>query len=402
VKWDSVERYAAPMHLKNMDQDVSRRLTLQPRPSLCLIVIINALGLFLTTFATEATARASPQDKAVDAYVRGEISKSHITGLGLAVIRHGRIEKLSAYGFANVELSVPLKPTTRLQIASMTIEFTSVALMMLVEAGKVGLDDRIGAYLDNLPESWQGITIRRLLNHTTGLPDYVNKASESLADTPDEAIKLLRDRPMEFASGTEWSYNQTNYMLLQLLIEKLSGQSFEQFCEARMFAPLHLTSAVYGGTAVIPNRASLYTKVRIGSDPPEILDPMEDYIFRMQPMSYSGGGLNISVEDFARWLIALLDGRLISKASLDELWQPTTLTNGTKVDMYGLGWWLAPQSSHPAVGGNGGGRSSFFYYPKDDLAVIVLTNLIGSDAPTLVDGVAHYYFAGQDLNRGGK
>jgi len=170
----------------------------------------------------------------VDSYLHDEIAKRHIPGLALAVIRHGRIEKLSTYGYANAEFSVLVGRSTRFQVASITKEFTSVALMMLVEAGQVKLDDPIGAHLDNLPESWWGLTIRQLLNHTTGLPDIINKASESLADTPDEAIKLLRDKPMEFAPGSQWSYNQTNYLLLQLLIERLSGMSFEKFCSASL------------------------------------------------------------------------------------------------------------------------------------------------------------------------
>jgi len=196
---------------------------------------------------------------------------------------------------------------------------------------------------------------------------------------------------MEFAPGSQWSYNQTNYLLLQLLIERLSGMSFEKFCSERLFSPLHLTSPVFGGAVFIPDRASLYTKVRIGTDPPQTLDQMEDYIFKVTPMGDSAGGLNISIEDFSRWLIALLDGKLISRASLEELWEPTRLNNDTTVDMYGLGWWLVPQLPHPAVGGNGGGRSSFFVYRKNDLAVIVLTNLIGSDTPSIVDGVAKKY-----------
>lgn len=337
-----------------------------------------------------ATA-ASVADKAVDAYVHDEMAKRHIPGLALAVIRHGRVEKMTSYGYANAEFSVPVRLTTRFQIASMTKEFTSVGLMMLVEAGQLKLEDHIGSYLDNLPPTWREITIRRLLNHTSGVPDVIDKASEALADTPQDAIKLLGNKPMEFVPGSQWAYNQTNYMLLQMLIEKLSGQSFEQFCEARLFAPLKLSSPRFG-YQVIPNRASLYTSVVVGADPPKILDQIEPYSpAKPVPMLESAGGLNISLDDFSHWLIALLDGKVISRASLDELWTPAKLNNGTSVDMYGLGWWLALQAPHPAVGGNGGGRASFFAYRKDDLAVIVLTNLVGSDPPSIVDGVAKIY-----------
>jgi CubicO group peptidase (beta-lactamase class C family) len=335
---------------------------------------------------------ASEADKAVDAYVHNEMAQRHIPGLALAIIRRGRVQKMTTYGYANAEFSVPVRLTTRFQVASITKEFASVGLMMLVEAGQVKLEDHIGTYLDNLPASWRDLTIRRLLNHTSGLPDIINKASEALADTPQDALTLLRDKPMDFAPGSRWAYNQTNYMLLQMLIEKLSGQSFEQFCEKRLFAPLNLSSPTFG-FQIISNRASLYTSVVIGSDPPKVLDHVEPYSARPVAMLDSAGGLNISIEDFAHWLIALLDGRVVSKASLDELWTPATLNDGTSVDLYGLGWWLALQSPHPAVGGNGGGRASFFAYPEDDLAVIVLTNLIGSDPPSIVDGIAKKYLS---------
>jgi CubicO group peptidase (beta-lactamase class C family) len=344
-------------------------------------------GLLMGSFAT----RASTADNLVDRYVRNEMAKRHIPGVALAVISHGRVEKTATYGFANAEFSVPVRLDTRFPIASITKEFTSVGLMMLVESGQVKLDDQIGSYLDNLPPSWREVSIRRLLNHTSGLPDVIDAASEALADIAGDAINLLRDKPLAFAPGSRWSYNQTNYMLLQMLIEKVSGRHFGQFCEERLFAPLKLGSPQFG-FQVIRNRASLYTSVVVGSDPPIVLEHIEPYSpSKPAAMLDSAGGLNISIEDFSRWLIAVLDGKLISKDSLDELWTPAKLNDGTSVNMYGLGWWLALQSPHPAVGGNGGGRAAFFVYRKDELAVIVLTNLIGSDPPSMVAGIAEKY-----------
>jgi len=324
------------------------------------------------------------------------MTKRRIPGLALAVIRRGRIEKITSYGYANAEFSVPVTSSTLFQVASITKEFTSVGVMELVEAGELKLDDRIGAYLDNLPVKWRDVTIRQLLNHTSGLPDIINKASESLAETPDEALQLLRDKPLDFATGSQWAYNQTNYMLLQLLIEKVSGLSFEQFCKARLFAPLQLSSPTFGGQVIINQRASIYTAVVVGADPPKVLDRLEIYNAKMIPMLYSAGGLNIPIEDFAHWIVALLNGKLISTASLEDLWTPARLNDGHTFDSYGLGWWLALQSPHPAVGGNGGGRASFFAYQKDGLVVIVLTNLLGSNPQSLVDAIGHQYLTPSD------
>jgi len=340
---------------------------------------------------SHSTVAGKALERSVDAYVRDEMTKRRIPGLALAVIRRGRIEKVTSYGYANAEFSVPVTSGTLFQVASITKEFTSVGVLELVEAGKLKLDDRIGAYLYNLPAKWQDVTIRQLLNHTSGLPDIINKTSESLADTPDEALQLLWDKPLDFATGSQWAYNQTNYMLLQLLIEKVSGLSFERFCEARLFAPLQLSSPTFGGQVIIKQRASLYTAVVVGADPPKVLDRPEIYNAKMIPMLYSAGGLNISIEDFAHWIVALLEGKLIGKTSLEALWTSARLSDGHTFDSYGMGWWLSLQSPHPAVGGNGGGRASFFYYQKDGLVVIVLTNLLGSNPESLVDGIAHQY-----------
>jgi CubicO group peptidase (beta-lactamase class C family) len=271
------------------------------------------------------------------------------------------------------------------------VERRSVGRATEVVAGAIDGHRRyppIGVYLENLPSLWREVTIRRLLNHTSGLPDIINTASEALADTPEKAINLLRNKPMEFSPGSRWAYNQTNYMLLQMLIEKMSGRSFRVFCEERLFTPIKLSSPQFG-FQVIRNRSSLYTSVVVGSDPPLVLDQIEPYSpTKPAAMLDSAGGLNISIEDFSRWIIALLDGKILSRSSLDELWAPARLNDGTSVDIYGLGWWLALQPTHPAVGGNGGGRAAFFVYPKDDLAVIVMRYVLNLEGRRVLSGSA--------------
>jgi len=264
--------------------------------------------------------------------------------------------------------------------------------MTLVEAGQVRLDDHIGAYLNNLPANWREITIRQLLGHTSGLPDVIDGASEPLAATPEEALRLLEAKPMDFVPGSKWAYNQTNYLLLSLMIEKVSGEPFEKFCKMRLFAPLNLTTPSFGLQRVIEHRASLYTDIIPNSGPPpKHLDHLELSTGKMVPMLYSAGGLNISIEDFAHWLIAVLDGKIISRASLETLWTPAPLSDGSRFENYGLGWWLVPRGSHPEAGGNGGARAAFAVYRQDDLAVVVVTNLQGSEATSLVEGVAKKY-----------
>lgn len=169
----------------------------------------------------------SAQQPAVDSLIRAEMARKLIPGMALAVIRDGAVVKAAGYGLASVELGVPATPATLFQIASATKNVTGVAVMQLVGAGQIRLDDPIGAHLTGLPERWRPVTIRQLASHTSGLPDVVLD-SETGAFMPgplDSVLMRLAAMPVEPA-GTKWSYNQTNYLLLGMLIEKHTGLSF--------------------------------------------------------------------------------------------------------------------------------------------------------------------------------
>jgi len=176
------------------------------------------------------TVAGPARDGSVDAYVRGEMAKRRIPGLALAVIQHGHIETISSYGRADLAFDIPVTSSTLFNVAPISKAFTAVNLMTLIESGRLRLDDHVGAYLDQLPPSRQDVTIRQLLNHTSGLPDIaVNQyTTDTVANSPQEAIQALRDRPMDFVPGGQYRYNQSSYMLLGLLIEKLSGQPYSK------------------------------------------------------------------------------------------------------------------------------------------------------------------------------
>ena len=352
-------------------------------------------------FADRAWAQEASDS--VDAYLRREISTRRIPGLSVAVIRNGRVEKLAAYGVASLEFGVSATPSTLFNVASITKAFTAVAVMMQVEAGKLTLDDSIGHHLDSLPAAWRSVTVRQLLNNTSGLPDLSDNpyTAHSIAKTVPEAFRLLGDRPVEFSAGSKWSYNQTNYMLLGMLIEKLTGLPFDRYCVGRFFEPVGSQSAAFGDArTVIPSRATGYTMFRLDPAPPRRLDRPEVLYYESEPLTYAGGGLNVSVTGFAAWLVALEGGRFVTRRSLGEIWNPAKLANGDIYNRpqtssvwtaYGLGWVLIPRSAHQAVGGTGGLRAAFFIYPDDHLAVVILTNLQGAGPESLVEGVAKFY-----------
>lgn len=365
------------------------------RRALCLALVSSLMS----------TARAvdTSLDHRVDDYVRAEMSQRKVPGAALVVIRDARIERIASYGVANIELAVPVSPQTLFHVASISKAFTAVGVMVLVEDRKLALDDRIGTHLEGLPASWQRVKVRQLLNHTSGLPDIMIDAEvslETVADSAGDALEILRTRPVDFEPGTQWRYNQTNYLLASLLIQKLSGLPFEQFCAVRLFAPVKLTGPVFAdGRAVVANRATLYTVLDF-SPAAASLDHLNVLDYRMAPIVYPAGGLNISASDFGSWLLALMRGQLISEASLRELWKPAVLNDGSVVDSLpfpkpwrnsGLGWLMNLQAAHPVIGATGGSRAAVAIFPTHHLAVVVLTNLEGSQPDSITTGVAELY-----------
>lgn len=376
-------------------------------PSRSVAFLASVMATFVLAGGIR-TASADASGKATDDYLRHQMAERHIVGMAVAVIQHGKVRKIGTYGQASREFSLPVRTSTPFSVASISKSFTAVAIMMLVEAGKLRLDDRIGSYLSDLPPGWHGITVRQLLSHTSGVPDVAvdDYGTSAIAETPAEMMKVLGNRPADFSPGSTYRYNQTNYVLLGMLIERVSGKPYEEFCAQLLFAPIRLRTPVFGDArTIVSERATTYTPFRYGGPRPVPLGHAEVLNAEMPAMTYPGGGLNISIADFADWLAALLGGKLISEESLKAIWAPTTLVDGSIFQRppgsslwrgYGLGWVLGLEEPHPFAGGTGGIRASFFVYPKDDLAVIVLTNTQGSRPESLVEGVAQRYFARSD------
>ncbi len=207
----------------------------------------------------------------VDSYVAAEMTREHIPGLALGVYREGRIIKAQGYGLSNVELNVVVKPESIFQSGSMGKQFTATAVMMLVEEGKVGLDDSITKYFPEAPASWQPIKGRNLLSHTSGLAEYESDEKTKpggpinlRADyTEDELVKVIETFPLDFQPGEKWAYRNTNYVLLGVLIHKVTGEFYGDFLQERIFKPLGMTSTrIISEADIIPNRAAGYRLVK--------------------------------------------------------------------------------------------------------------------------------------------
>lgn len=360
----------------------------------CLVLVASS-GLAQTIDTARALA-----DK-VDEYIEAEMRRQHIPGLSLAVVHGGKVVKTKGYGLANIELNVHATPNTVYQLQSITKSFVASGILLLVEDGKLGLDDRITSYLGGLPQTWSGVTVRHLLTHTSGIPNFVSDqgsgkeivAFAQKASSSEEIIGWAAGRPLRFVPGEARRYSNTGYHLLGMIIEKVSGKPWGQFLQERIFAPLDMTSTrVYSALDLIPNRASGY--IRFGSVPQNGL--------WMTPaiMESAAGGLVSTVQDMARWEIALEAARILKPSTLARMEEPIKLTNGSIVQgsdgtRYGLGWELQTYEGHRIVGHGGdhvtGFTANFSRFTDDKLAVIVLTNLMPSDIGGITRRVAGFY-----------
>ena len=182
--------------------------------------------------------RADP----IDDYVAGELAKHHVPGIAIAVVKDGKPVKVKGYGLADVEHGVPVTADTVFQLASVTKQFTAAAVMLLVEDGKLSLEDAVSKHVDDLPEAWRKVTVRQLLNHTSGIPNYTSSPDYermSFDDVkPEDVFKLVRDKPLEFEPGARHAYSNTGYYLLGMVIGHAGGKPYGQFVAERIFRPL--------------------------------------------------------------------------------------------------------------------------------------------------------------------
>jgi len=331
------------------------------------------------------------QADSIDVFVQKQMQQRKIPGLQLAIVRNGKVVKTGNYGWANLQDSIPVSDRTVFNINSITKAFVGVAILQLAEMGKLSLSAPVATYLTDLPEAWRAVTIQQLLSHTSGIPDVVDE-EEAVLITPtlEEAWEKVVAMPMDFKPGERFLYNQTNYLLLGQIINKLSGMSFQEFITKEQLQKVGMPYTIrsgFGATKdIVPHVAAGYT-YRQGR--------LSNMFFAFPPALQTGAGMSATAKEMAHWLIALQSQQLLKmKASLDSLWKPALLNNGKtggfsqQLNGYAAGWPIAGRADHPAAGAVGGGRSAVFVYPNDHLSIIVLTNLMGSNPDAFIDELA--------------
>ena len=358
-------------------------------------VLFAAISLGMThgLLAQSATELSPDQRQSIDSFVAKEMAGQRVPGLAVGIYSRGQVLLAKGYGLANVELNVPVKPETIFQSGSVGKQFVSAAIMMLVEEGKVSLDDSVTKYFPDAPASWKKILIKNLLSHTSGLSEYESSDRTGpkgpfylrLDFSEEELAKKIEEMPIEWAAGEKWGYRNTNYVLLGIIIHKITGQHYAEFLAERIFKPLGMTSTrLISDRDIIPNRSAGYEIDAKGElKNQDWVSPTFD--------STADGALYFNVLDLAKWDEALYGTKLLKQTSLDRIWTVYPLNDGKPNPAgYGFAWMMGDQGGHKRIEHGGawqGFTCNISRYPNDGLTVVVLTNLDAGHANPAV--IAH-------------
>jgi N-acyl-D-amino-acid deacylase len=328
--------------------------------------------------------RSEEPSKRVDSFVQAEMTRQRIPGVAVGIVRKGTVVKSAGYGLANVEHEVKVTPATIFQSGSVGKQFTAAVVMLLVEDGKLSLDDPLTKFFADGPPQWQKITVRHLLTHTSGIPDYTGGTIDYRRDyTEEELVQFAQALKLEFPPGARWNYSNTGYVLLGALVRKASGQFYGDILRERVFAPLAMrTARVISEEDIVANRAGGYRLVR------DVLKNQAWVAPRLN--TTADGSLYLSLEDMLAWDAGIRAGRVLKPESWTRVFTPASLNSG-KTYPYGFGWSVEPFAGHRAQRHGGswqGFQTHIARFPDDDLTIVVLANLAQANPERISDGIA--------------
>ncbi|MEM8999042.1 MAG: serine hydrolase domain-containing protein [Bacteroidota bacterium] len=338
------------------------------------------------------------------AELKQEIQKEKIPGCGIAVIKNGKTLISEAIGLADFAFSVPVDSSTIFSINSLSKIFAGTAIMQLVDDAEMHLSDPISAYLDDLPPKWQEITIRQLLSHTSGLPDIEDLENGGLIGGKGEkfAWQTVKKENIRSKAGEKFDYIQTNYVLIQKLIEKISQMGYVQFLQKNQFDKIGVTGDIIFGSSfdVAKNKSTTYSYYKQDPLTKKYVKGVKLYEIseEFSPMVWADAGAFATVDALTKWIVALEKGSFITNKSLEEMWTAVPLNNGKysgfggALNGYAYGWPVIMRADHPAIAPIGGGRASLIVYPKDGLTIVLLTNLTGSSPQKIIEKIAYHYW----------
>lgn len=335
----------------------------------------------IAAMLSAGAARADLLDDAISA----EMKRRHIPGVAVLVIKDGKIVRERGYGLANVEHGVAVTPKTVFQSGSVGKQFTAALVMLLAEDGKLKLDDPVSRHLADTPKAWEGITIRHLLTHTSGLGDPYAKLDFRKDYTDAELIALEATIPVLFAPGEKWAYSNMGYHLLGFICNKVGGKFYGDQMRERLFAPLGMSTGIISESDIVPHRAAGYEWVNGKLKNQDWVAPRLN--------TTADGSLYLTARDLALWDQALYGDKILSARIREESWTPVKLNNGTTAP-YGYGWDVGPRNGRRSIAHGGswqGFKSYLSRFVDDKLTVIVLANSAAAQPWKISNMIAAHY-----------
>jgi CubicO group peptidase (beta-lactamase class C family) len=323
----------------------------------------------------------------LDAAITAEMQRQKVPGLALAVVHKGEVLIAKGYGQANVEHAVPVTTDTIFQSGSVGKQFTAAVVMLLVEDGKLSLDDPINRFFPDAPQLWQGITVRHLLTHTSGIPEYEDETFDLQKNyTEEELARFAMGLKLEFKPGSRWNYSNTGYALLGFIIRKASGQFYGDLLKDRVFSPCGMkTARVISDEDIVPHRAAGYQLVK---------GELKNQAWVSPSLNQTAdGALYLSIKDFLAWDRALRAGAVLKPESWRQAYTPVRLSSG-RTYPYGFGWFVDEDLGQLRIHHGGawqGFKAYISRYLGDDLTILVLMNLADANPETFVDRVAELF-----------
>ena len=319
----------------------------------------------------------------IDRYMGALVALHRFSGAVL-VARNGHVIDEGGYGLANAEWDIPNRPDTKFRIGSLTKQFTAMAILILAERGKLHLSDSICLYLSDCPATWRAITIGEVLTHSAGIPDYLGfpgfTQTQMQPVAPRALMARFRHRPLRFLPGSRFEYSNSGYVLLGLIIERALGESYETFLQHAILDVLHLHDTGYDRAAVVlPHRAAGY---ELRADTLRNAPPIDPSV------AYAAGALYSTVEDLLAWDEALYTDRLVSHASLEDMFTP-------RHGVVGYGWAIGTLFNRRIEHHNGeisGFVSNIARFPDQHVLVVVLSNRDDVQADEITNDLAAITF----------
>lgn len=353
-----------------MNHPLPFKYSLKGTPIIAGIFIVL---LTVVLFCQQASSNTSNLNQKLDATIKNFMDKTRVPGVSVLVAKKDEIIFRKSFGLANIEHNIPVTNNTAFPIGSLTKQFTGLAIAQLITAGKLSLDDPLHKFFPDYPVSAKNVTVKNLLNHTSGITNYTGKkelhANAWKKHSHQDMIDWFKDEPLIFEPGTRWSYTNSGIYLLGVIIEKISGLSYADYLQKNIFTPFGMDHTYFAGSkAIIPLRASGYNIKKDGYQNARAYD---------SSVPFSAGSIISTTDDLWKYLNNVHRADLVSTDIRELIYKQEKLPNGETL-IYTLGCLFVGKLEDHKVYSHSGEIYGFYaheaYYPESDVTIIILTN----------------------------